>query len=270
MLVIVVLLAACSDRNGIEHRAPLSAMREAYLCLDESRPLDAVVLFERLRHAHPKDAELLYNLGVAYHRADQFGSARQCFEQAIRLRMDDPDFQVRCLYNRGVVLGRQARLYMGEDVARARDCIADAILCMNGVIAITPEHADALYNRDCLQQWFASLAEENHPDSEGSEGDGSGAQGQENPDQGDGGDEDGADGQDGGQNAVGPEQKSGPASERVQSGAASIGAMHDGSGEGMLLPEALLLLEGFENEERRLDLNQLLDHSEESLGEPQW
>mgnify|MGYP001177500064 FL=1 len=119
--------------QDIVHRSPTlvgarAGLSKALLKLDRGK--EAIEHLLKALEYSPEDADISYNLGVAYHQQGNYSSAIECYENAHESDADSPD---DLHYNLGNAYHELERFY-------------DAIRCYNKALASKPNDIDALKN----------------------------------------------------------------------------------------------------------------------------
>lgn len=107
---------------------------------------------------------LQYNLGATAYRAGAFAEAAQAFERALGTR--DQALQARALYNLGNSRFRIAETLEPQGPQQALPTYQQALKHYEQALALTPEDADAAFNRDLVKQKIEELQQTQQQEQE--------------------------------------------------------------------------------------------------------
>ncbi|HEY4104147.1 MAG TPA: VWA domain-containing protein [Polyangiaceae bacterium] len=105
--------------------------------------------------AHPKDPRLAVDAGDAAYRAGRFDAAEAALEHALTLA--DPKLQERVLYDLGDARYRLGAATLKDGPEKTIERWKAAIASYDGALKLSPNDADAKFNRDFVKRKLAEL-----------------------------------------------------------------------------------------------------------------
>lgn len=146
-LVLALLVGGSLFSPQPAQAGPASEAAKAYV---EGRYEESVTLYREAIQEDPENPKLMYNLGVSAYRAGHFEDAVAQFEKTLKTARGN--LQVKAFYNAGNSRVAEGFASLEESPERTRDLWQAALRDYGNALALDPDHAGALRNRDTLKK----------------------------------------------------------------------------------------------------------------------